>query len=129
MLTRSLILTLILSLTVASCNRPSANPTRAHPERLDIPLDEWVGIYVSPREISGFSGTVLVIEKSLVDGLSYRMSHYTDRRFANDIEQHELHGSCLTAGSSIFIPTASGYYNDDRKPQLSAAIDDTHWSR
>ena len=35
--------------------------------------NEWIGVYSSPSEIEGFSGTVLVIEKKLFnDDLGYR---------------------------------------------------------
>jgi hypothetical protein len=85
--------------------------------------DDWVGVYSSPEEIGGFSGTVLVIDKSIVgDGLNYRKSFYSDVHVADDIEQDVRTGSCLIDGNRIFIPEAFGYMRDG-KPQLQASIE------
>jgi hypothetical protein len=85
--------------------------------------DEWVGVYSSPAEIGGFSGTVLVIEESIVGSeLRYRKSFYSDVRSPDDIEQEIRTGNCLIDGNRIFIPQAYGYLRGG-KPQLLASIE------
>jgi len=90
---------------------------------LIVGQDEWVGVYSSPAEIGGFSGTALVIEESIVGNeLRYRKSFYSDVKSPDDIEQEIRTGSCLIDGNRIFIPEAYGYVRGG-KPHLLASIE------
>ena len=84
--------------------------------------NEWIGVYSSPSEIEGFSGTVLVIEKKLFnDDLGYRKSFYSDVELPDSIDQDITSGSCLIEENRIYIPEAYGFYRDGR-PSLLASI-------
>lgn len=88
----------------------------------DPESNEWSGVYSSPSEIGGFSGTVLVIEKKLFnDDLGYRKRFYSDVELADSIEQDTTSGSCLIEGDRIYIPEAYGFYRGG-KPVLRASI-------
>ena len=81
-----------------------------------------LGVYSSPSEIGGFSGTVLVIERGLSGELGYWKTFYTDVVSPDDIEQDIRSGSVLVEGDHVYIPEASGYYRDG-VPRLMASID------
>jgi hypothetical protein len=82
----------------------------------------WLGLYSSPEEISGFTGTVLAIERAYSGGLEYRMTFYTDVRSRDDIEEPEKRGDVVVEGDTMYLPRARGYYRDG-KAILSADID------
>lgn len=84
--------------------------------------NEWIGVYSSPSEISGFTGTVILIEEGLHDDLNYRKTFYSDVSSRNSIEQDMCRGSCLTEGNRIYIPEAYGFYRDG-KPKLLSSVD------
>ena len=117
----------IAAATVVSCkslSRPVSAQTRTSPTRNAAPdrgIEEWIGVYSSPKEIAGFSGTVLVLETDDGDALSYRMHHYSDA-LKDLFEQDERYGGCLTTGAELFLPEANGHYDHEKKPQLSASI-------
>lgn len=83
--------------------------------------DRVLGVYSSPSEIGGFSGTVLVIERGLSGDLGYWKTHYTDVVSPDDIEQDIQAGSVLVEGNHVYIPEAYGYYRDG-VPRLQASI-------
>ena len=83
--------------------------------------DHVLGVYSSPSEIGGFSGTVLVIERGLSGDLGYWKTHYTDVVSPNDIEQDIQAGSVLVEGDHVYIPEAYGYYRDG-VPRLQTSI-------
>jgi len=99
----------------------TASSNSATHEDAKATIDEWLGVYSSPSEIGGFTGTVLSISNNLSDGLRYRKRFYTDVISPDDIEQDESTGSCLIEGNRIYIPEAFGFYHKD-KLQLDAAI-------
>jgi hypothetical protein len=82
----------------------------------------WLGVYASPGEIGGFSGTTLVIDTDSRNELSYRKRSYSDRISENSIAQDERHGSCLAEGDTLYVPEAYGYFSDG-KPRLLASIE------
>jgi hypothetical protein len=82
----------------------------------------WIGVYSSPSEIGGYSGTALSIEKSFSGGLEHRMTFYSDVVIKGSIEQSELEGDVLIDGDKIYIATASGFYSH-RKPVLSGRVE------
>jgi hypothetical protein len=82
----------------------------------------WVGLYSSPAEIEGFSGTVLAIERTAVGGaLKYRMTFYSDVVSSDSIEEPEITGWILVDGDRIYVPQARGYYREG-KPTLNADV-------
>lgn len=129
-------LCLLAVVVVCGCSQPkeehvdsNAGPptasrgVHAKPKAKSTPeLDEWVGVYSSPDEIGGFTGTVLAIEKNIDGTLAYRKSFHSDVGSANAIEQDLTRGSCLIEENRIYIPEAFGYYRDN-KPNLLASID------
>jgi hypothetical protein len=120
----------ILLAVVPSCGNP--HPARPGPAGVDGTTIrepgtdrrevDWPGLYCTPGEIGGFSGTVLLIKRDWQDDLRYRMTFYSDVISANSIHQSELSGSCLADGDRLYIAKASGYYSDG-KPRLLAYID------
>jgi len=82
----------------------------------------WVGLYSSPEEISGFSGTVLAIEKGYYGDLQYRMTFYSDVRSNDDIDEAVKSGDVLVDGDKLYLPRAAGHYRDG-KAVLSADIE------
>jgi hypothetical protein len=82
----------------------------------------WVGLYSSPKEISGFSGTALAIEKGYYGGLQYRMTFYSDVGSSDDIDEAVKSGDVLVDGDKLYLPRAGGQYRDG-KAVLSADID------
>lgn len=64
----------------------------------------WVGVYSSPSEVGGFSGTVLSIERMLTtESLSYRMTFSSDLGGARG----EKHGWPLVEGDRLYLPVSS----------------------
>ena len=121
---------LLASFLLCGCAR---HPATADADTKQIPnsaktssnaslADEWVGVYSSPSEIGRFSGTVLVIEQRLNDGLSYRKTFYSDVVMADSIEQDTRSGRCLTDDNRVYVPEAYGYYRDG-KPHLLSSVD------
>jgi hypothetical protein len=79
-----------LVLTAAAGCAPPTTAQRIPPATAatsPIAFRAWAGIYASPSEIGGFSGTVL--ELMARSDNACRMLTYTDMRNANDIEQDE----------------------------------------
>ena len=127
-------LALCLALFSGSCRSDTVQPARDAPNAgttattqaagsaQDESFATWVGVYASPEEISGFTGTVLALQRWVRgEDLSYRMTFYTDVGSADDIEQDELTGTCLVDGDQVYLPTAHGSYRDG-KPQLLAMV-------
>ena len=108
--------TLVLSLLAVGLAAAADDAAEPAPEQA-----AWLGVYSSPKEIGGFTGTVLSIEKGVPDGLSYRMTFYTDVILADAIEQSELRGDVLTNGDQMYVGTASGYILDG-KPTLFGTV-------
>jgi hypothetical protein len=102
--------------------RPASQPATQPATTTDVPQREWLGVYASTSETGGFAGTVLVLEKGALDGISYRMRSYTDVRTVGEIRQDEQRGGCLTEGNALYLPEAYGYM-DDGKPRLLASIE------
>src|SRR5688572_15950183 len=120
----SRLLLVAMTVVTVSCSRSSPHPSGpAQQESAGPTPDDWVGVYASPSEITGFSRTVLVLEKDDLPQLAYRMRYRSDRVSVNAIEQDELRGRCMTSGTELFLPSADGYYDDEKKPQLTASID------
>jgi hypothetical protein len=70
----------------------------------------WIGVYSSPAETGGFSGTVLAVEQGFrSNDLGYEMTFYTDAHSADAIEEKVKHGNVLVQGDQLFLPEASGY--------------------
>jgi len=85
-------------------------------------LSQWVGVYSSPSEIGGFSGTVLALEEDYRGELSFRMLSHSDiLPSKNHIVEKEQCGTALAEGETLYVPLAFGYYRD-RKPSLTASI-------
>src|ERR1700693_245138 len=62
-------------------------------------LATWVGVYSSPSEIGGFSGSALAIVDGFPPGtLSYRMTFYSDRIMEGAVQEKEKSGSVLIDG-------------------------------
>ena len=127
----------VISLLVCGCSAQSdrqsstsdsdhsqspANVTTKPDNKSETRLDQWIGVYSSPSEIGGFTGTVLVLQKSLYDDLDYRKTFYSDVRSDDDIDQDLRSGSCLIENERIYIPEAFGSYRDG-KPHLLASIE------
>jgi hypothetical protein len=67
----------------------------------------WAGVYSSPSEIGGFSGTVLILEEDYRDELGFRMTFNSDvGPSEREIVEKEKHGEALTEGEYLYIPTA-----------------------
>ena len=84
-------------------------------------LDSWLGIYSSPSEIGGFSGTILAIGKNFDKELAYRMTIYSDVVLTDAIEEAEKRGDLIADGDKLYVPSAWGWYRDG-KPDLKASL-------
>lgn len=127
---------IIAILLIASCSSQPGNPTStpSQPpastvtttEADDHALSEWIGVYSSPEEIGGFTGTVLVLEKGLGGkDLQYRKRFHSDVS-VDDIKQDERSGSCLVDRDCIYIPEAYGYRRDEGEIRLHASVERYH---
>ena len=120
---------LIVALAVQGCSNSSgphtvpATRSAASATFPSNPTDEnWVGIYSSPKEIGGFSGTVLEIQRNLTGGgFEYWMRSYSDARMADEIGEARKFGELLIDSDRLYVPVASGFMNEG-KPILSASI-------
>jgi hypothetical protein len=78
----------------------------------NLDLKSWDGVYSSPSETGGFSGTVLHLYALDEDTLLYRKVFYTDSSSVvngwREIDQDILEGRCLVNGDDIYIPEAQG---------------------
>jgi hypothetical protein len=83
--------------------------------------DSWLGIYSSPSEIGGFSGTVLAIEKDYKGSLAHRMTFHSDVVGGDMIKEREKSGEVLTDGDKLYVATAFGFMHDG-KPSLGADL-------
>ncbi|HSU68806.1 MAG TPA: hypothetical protein VLJ39_18135, partial [Tepidisphaeraceae bacterium] len=93
---------------------PEAAPVRAAREAATPPTAEpWDGVYASPSEIGGFSGTVLALD-STAGFLRDRMRFYTDVRDADAIDEPVKSGSPLVEGDHLYVPEASGYTREGK---------------
>lgn len=133
---RTVAIWLLLIASAASCRRPAVTAvaprtdaaapatrpaTRPAPEPAPG-LDEWVGVYCSPKEIRGFSGTVLVVEKDYTgEHLRFDMRFTSDFSSADSIRQPEQSGSCVAERHRLFVPRAYGYYHDG-KPVIASSL-------
>ena len=104
-----------------SAARAGVTSVQAATKPAEPATEDFLGVWASPAEIGGFSGTVLVLEKDLSDEIGYRMRFYTDTDLSGEIKQDERRGSSLTSGHAIYIPQASGFYHDG-KPLLLASV-------
>jgi hypothetical protein len=94
----------------------------ASAEIAELSPDHVLGIYSSPSEVGGFTGTVLVLERGVGGDLRYEMTFYSDVVSPDDIEQEIQTGGVLIEGDHVYIPRAHGYYHDG-VPRLLASID------
>jgi hypothetical protein len=81
----------------------------------------WHGVYTSPSEIGGFSGTVLAILCERNGTISCRRTFYSDIIDTTEIPQEEQSGNCLTEGDQLYVPEATGNY-EKGKPILRAGL-------
>jgi hypothetical protein len=109
---------LLLGFTFAAATASYGDEPKKRPDT------DWVGIYSSPAEIGGFSGTVIAIHNDIGLGgrLVYRMTFYSDVVSEDDITEKEKSGTLLTDGDKLYVPVAHGYYVDKR-PHLLAFVD------
>ena len=124
------LLPILIALASISCGAPNGRPantpgrtaTTKHLATTTASHQDWLGVYASPDEVSGFSGTVLALETGSNHGIAYRMHFYSDVSSPDDIEAGESRGSCLTDGRTLYLPVASGFMIRG-KPRLLASID------
>ncbi len=83
-------------------------------------LDSWVGVYATPRETIGGSGTVLLIGK-VGDRFHYRRTYYTDVQFYSEIDEIEKFGIPLLDEGKLYLPMANGF-SHEHGTQLSASV-------
>jgi hypothetical protein len=81
----------------------------------------WHGVYTSPSEIGGFSGTALAILCERDGTISYRRIFYSDIIDTTEIPQKEQSGTCLIEGDQLYVPEATGNY-EKGKPILRADL-------
>jgi len=81
----------------------------------------WHGVYTSPSEIGGFSGTALAILCERDGTISYRRIFYSDIIDTTEIPQKEQGGVCLVNGDQLYVPEATGNY-EKGKPILRADL-------
>jgi hypothetical protein len=118
-------LALLLGCLATSCaqsHRPPERPVASTTQPANVhSLQDWFGVYASPKEISGFSGTALVLEKNSSNDIDYRMRSYSDVSSADAIPQDERCGSCLIDGNVMYVPEADGFMLEG-KPRLLASV-------
>jgi hypothetical protein len=86
----------------------------------DVNSSTWIGVYTSPSEVGGFSGTVLSVEAEFqTDRLRYRMTFYSDVVLADAIDEKEKSGQLLPENNELFVPEASGYTSDGKVSLLA----------
>lgn len=89
--------------TTQSTSSPSSQPS------------DWSGVYMMPREVSGFAGTTLTILKSIGDsGFHFKITSYSD----SGPTSRKSQGSCIIDGDSLYIAEGGGAFDAD---------DDTVW--
>ncbi len=99
--------------TVSGVGSSSSAQTR--PAQALDSLDSWKGVYASPSEIGGFSGTVLVLDRFKDNkDLSYRIRFYTDVHDVDAVEEDERFGSALADGEQLYLPQASARKEDGK---------------
>jgi hypothetical protein len=123
---RTLILLVTFIPGVMSCrgvsDRPQESALSTTRTAGEVPLDRWIGVYSSTKEVGGFSGTVLALEKGVRGEVSYRKRFYSDVQIGNEIGDKEKTGSCLVDGRHIYVPDAFGY-SSDGKVRLMASVE------
>jgi len=94
-------------------NSAEKEPALTQPQSgaIDQPtLEQWYGVYASPKEVAGFTGTVLALEKGKSSVVEYRKLFYSDAGpTGKDGDPYER-GECTTSGSSLHM--ASGKLTD-----------------
>lgn len=111
-----LAVSLVVPLGGCATNRQAALTSIAKAPPASRPVVEatsWIGVYSSPSEIGGFTGTVLSIEEGLRDDLDYRMTYYTDVIIGGQIREKEKRGTVLIDGDKVYIPMADGFLEKD----------------
>lgn len=109
-----------LAISLSNCSKKSVN----NKDVKDLSISKnglWDGVYSSPSDISGYGGTVLLIE-GIGGALKYRKKGYSDVIVANSIKEEIENGDCLTENDYIYIPNALGYFDGKGKVKLTAII-------
>ena len=109
-----ILLTVLLSGSAACSHQPSkAAPTGSSIQPvLSRAKREWIGVYTSPEEVGGYSGTALDIKEGYFGKLSHRMTFYSDGNLVvegtRDIEEPEKSGDVMVDGNKLYVATATG---------------------
>jgi hypothetical protein len=99
----------------AAATRPAAASSQPSPQ-------DWFGVYATPVEISGFSGTTLCLQAGYQGSPQYRMRFYSDVISGDAIKQEELFGGFLTDGDALYLPRAFGFVREG-VTSLMATVD------
>jgi hypothetical protein len=96
----------------------------ADPPKRASTENSWIGVYSSPSEIGGYTGTVLFIDRSITGQLEHRTISYSDVVITDKdrIEQPESQGDIMLDGDKLYLSSASGFYYR-RKPVISGHIE------
>jgi hypothetical protein len=121
---RQLILTLLICGLACTSGVAADLQDLATKERLaKLPeaLVSWLGIYATPREISGYTRSVLSIEPGLDGKLQYRLLYQSDVDIQDSIKQDVYRGDLIVEGENAFVPVAEAYMKDG-KVQITSRV-------
>ncbi|MDZ4819218.1 MAG: hypothetical protein SGJ20_09625 [Planctomycetota bacterium] len=112
----------LLTICLSAISVVAAEPKKADVAKLD---KSWVGIYTSTSEVGTYTDTVLAIEE-FNDELKFRMQFSScggkiEIGPFKHMETGEEHGTVLTDGDKLYVPSAHGYYYEG-KPKVTAGI-------